>query len=948
MFFKFFIRRPPESFRASWSRWIDVLVISVVSTAVILIAFQYLGVILTNASDTLAELGSALLVSISIVLIIVITIPHGRGRWRAILGIRHPFAYPGLAMSLIISIGILAIVVNSTSQHIATELSLVSSVTILQQIDVWLHLIVLMFVVVGLMLVGYTLKRIDEASNGPEYIEPMTESYSTDSDDSGASDPAELLDMDTLLKWIRGNDDPIISVREDFFGASRVANRMFRRIRNACTDPTVTRIPTMALIGPRGSGKSSIKNLVVSEIETDPLLRSRIIVVTISLWRYETQSAAIRGILNAMLKAFGQHVQLLGLTGLPDAYLRVVENIGGGLKGLSSLLRLPSDTASILRKLDEVALALNMDVLLWVEDLERFAGTDELGSADGRQREHEMLGAIRALFHELDLRMRFSIVIADTSLESRFDLTKIVRYVEKPPWLNPVLVWELLRKYRERSLSVFVEGEMIDPATTEIRQTYGSPGNAAEMQGWLYRIGVDEIRGPEAIAILLQTARDLRTALRLCDEVWRNLSGEVDYDDILIASTIRSAAPNLFAILDKEIDELRHSDQTTIIGQTKDKKDESVAMRGIRKEIDKFGSEEKRISLNVLVGELLPGYSGSYQYSNVDRMAKSKPQALSCATHINYWNRYMAMERPVSAESDQYVLRGIREWVERQSNTVRELVADDKRAAALRSFVLQFDSTSLCRLLKEIALDHITQSARRWEHQSRCPGIGTVWAMMQDNRPDQSELKDTLSSTLDKVIVRHMPLAADLRYWFIDSTDSSVPPIIDNSEYRSELRSLIEIGLAERISELDTKGAVRVLRSGSPYVIYWLSWGLDKIHQGAFDGLPFDGWHNLSKAMLKWAVESPAKWIPQWVAFVVDHGYRHTMEGESGSEYGPYTYKFNAERAWRLFPQLDEWMNLIAHARIPKELDPQIMGAYRHVRTLARQDSGSWWRERGD
>src|SRR4051812_11262032 len=65
--------------------------------------------------------------------------------------------------------------------------------------------------------------------------------------------------FDRLRVWLR-TDDEIVYPEQDLFGHSAVAHRMAERL--AQSEATqLGRLPTFALIGPLGSGKSSVRRL---------------------------------------------------------------------------------------------------------------------------------------------------------------------------------------------------------------------------------------------------------------------------------------------------------------------------------------------------------------------------------------------------------------------------------------------------------------------------------------------------------------------------------------------------------------------------------------------------------------------------------------------------------------------------------------------------------------
>ena len=103
--------------------------------------------------------------------------------------------------------------------------------------------------------------------------------------------------FDRLYKWVR-DDSEITSPRADRFEHSRIAHRIADRLRSG------NEAPTLAVIGPLGSGKSSVRRLTERALRHDRRVR----IVPVSLWPFDSPEAAVRGILRALVQELGRHV----------------------------------------------------------------------------------------------------------------------------------------------------------------------------------------------------------------------------------------------------------------------------------------------------------------------------------------------------------------------------------------------------------------------------------------------------------------------------------------------------------------------------------------------------------------------------------------------------------------------------------------------------------------
>ena len=189
------------------------------------------------------------------------------------------------------------------------------------------------------------------------------------------------------------------------------------------------------------------------------VLDQKIATVTVSLWPFDTPEAAIRGILTGLTRELAKHVNTLSITGIGSSYVHAIESAGGTFKSLAQLLQGSSQPDDVLQGIEDIAIATGVRFILWLEDVERFAGAEGLSTEEARRRDAERLGAIRALLFLLDQRNHISVVIVDASLQARFDVEKISRFVDTPPRIRHSTVLKMMTTFRDGSLSV----KHIDP-----------------------------------------------------------------------------------------------------------------------------------------------------------------------------------------------------------------------------------------------------------------------------------------------------------------------------------------------------------------------------------------------------------------------------------------------------------------------------------------------------
>jgi hypothetical protein len=123
----------------------------------------------------------------------------------------------------------------------------------------------------------------------------------------------------------------------------------------------------------------------------------RVRLVPVELWPYETSRAAVQGVIGTLVDALAREVNVLSVRGIPSAYAEAMTSAGGWSSAMVRLQGVPANPTETLTAIDRIATTIGLRFVLWIEDLERFAGGDHAG-AGGEER----LNPIRALLHGLD------------------------------------------------------------------------------------------------------------------------------------------------------------------------------------------------------------------------------------------------------------------------------------------------------------------------------------------------------------------------------------------------------------------------------------------------------------------------------------------------------------------------------------------------------------------
>ncbi len=608
----------------------------------------------------------------------------GRGRWLGFLGIRRLHRYPPLWIAIAIALATIALLLTVTSQH---QLLAASTGT-----AIWAITRPAAFIPAAAILLS--LAVIDTARHA------RSKSALQHDAPSRAADPSES--VESLKAWL-ADDREVTHPDLDRFEHKAIA----RRIANRLTSNEEDDLPTMAIVGPVGSGKSTIRALTEHYLGNNPNIQ----LIPVSLWPYGSAEAASAGILDKTIETLAKQVNTLALTGVPSRYATSIKHAGGYLATIADLLTGDADPETILKRIENVAITAGIRLVLWIEDLERFSASTNQSPTIEQLATEERTAPILSLLHLLDRCRNITVIIADTSLRSRIDIEKIARFVDQLPAMEPNRMWPIIERFRQMCLA----GNIIDPAADKYRNLFRAPNDELELLIWRFDGPENGISLPNSIEELVATPRILKFMLRNTLEFWDILPGEVDLDTLLIAHILKTARPELFAIANDFRQALRAKGPKNESGTTSRSGESDLARNSLEHLLKAEQSPRTEAALRTLLFYLFPfagiadiKFAGITDTENKPDVLS--PQRLGRPGRTDYWARCFInpYERP--EVPDQAVLNAIDRFKSEENDTeLVEMALDATRHHVVETFATRLDKTDLQRLFLEIC-EHLALS----------------------------------------------------------------------------------------------------------------------------------------------------------------------------------------------------------------------------------------------
>jgi len=351
---------------------------------------------------------------------------------------------------------------------------------------------------------------------------------------------SQPVNKEELDAWL-ADDQPVKTESENLFVAhSGVARRILQRL---LSEPSVksTVLPSIALIGPYGSGKTSICNLVEYFYGEGKQKRrlTELLFCRFEGWQFLSAEAAVRNLIEVAADRIGELADVASLWRIPQKYIEAIKASGTFWSSLLAILLGGSDNPEeIISAIGDVLVRLNVRLVIFVDDFDRI----EEDSFATQQ-------AIAKALNQLQNLPNTQYVIAvgptteggesESAGKRSWDLLKLTRFQELVSKVDPGEVVKLMKQLRERASK---NGDYYLP-WSEIKENEADP--LTWHTGWsslFSRVGfLGRLIG------LVSTPRILKCTLRESDQSWNvGLKGEIDWHDLILANALKAAEPGVF------------------------------------------------------------------------------------------------------------------------------------------------------------------------------------------------------------------------------------------------------------------------------------------------------------------------------------------------------------------------------------------------------------------
>lgn len=320
-------------------------------------------------------------------------------------------------------------------------------------------------------------------------------------------------DLKSLDVW-RSPEESVKCEAEDALGHVQIAERI--------AEALVTDHPC-ALVGPLGSGKSSIFNFVERRIRQKGFLTCKL-----SIWSVRADDVAAR-ILETVIQEASVRYEVTSLRRVPSQYREILRS---GAKNIAAAIDIFSHHSpqQLLSQFDEMLELGNDRLVVFIEDLDR--NPDQSAS-----------DAVSALLKTLKPLKRITYALATDFRHGGVDFVRLFDHVEPLPILEEDVVVGALDELAALLWDQYPSDIHLDRPDAASK-FFGRQSILSS-----YSPAHSILPPSSAMASLINTPRKLKALVRHVEGAWADLHGEVSLPELMAEVALRVAAPEAWQFL---------------------------------------------------------------------------------------------------------------------------------------------------------------------------------------------------------------------------------------------------------------------------------------------------------------------------------------------------------------------------------------------------------------
>jgi hypothetical protein len=406
--------------------------------------------------------------------------------------------------------------------------------------------------------------------------------------------------------------------------------------------------------------------------------------------------------------------------------------------------------------------------------------------------------------------------------------------------------------------------------------------------------------------------------------VWQSLHGEVDFDDLLVCSALRAVAPDVFFLINQNIEKFRSlsSSSGTDAGRERDNTNRESLRRELEKRSEQAEWDVDTVSR--LITFLFPAWE------KLRPLQPASSQRVQIGEPTDYWTRLTREQVFATDIRDQDILRAIRSWKKDRSQHVlgehtlpQAILHVDQFADKVEQFGDSLDGKEV-RDIASSLFELIYQEGNVGGGCDR-PGFIQLWRLSLGKESDSHD--EWVVSQVYQALRINLRFANDIYYFW--RHDSEHP---GSHAPTPDLRKRI-VGLVHHAYQTDPRIYMGALDPAYP----WSTYHLVVFHgspEGGGPGLENEDWRWFASTLMQaWDME-PDLVFPQIVVLLTTGDSKPAERGRV-----VYEYSFSDSVAERVFGQelMAKLMDKLLTSCEPGEYNPETVARIRCCQAHAQK-----------